>query len=173
MSRKRRVQVSPIPLGSVVYVHASLFYDIRVSNNANMNSCRKDRYCTLIIINLQVSNLPGSHFVSVLIKADKIYYFDSLAFPLLNSYVVTKLKTLKKPVYYCTKAIQGANSVFCGLYCICFLIICQRRNKSFEKFLKMFWYDSSDCYLRNEDVCTKIIMSSFLFNITAGIYIFQ
>ena len=113
------------------------------------------------IINLQVSNLPGSHFVSVLIKADKIYYFDSLAFPLLNSYVVTKLKTLKKPIYYCTKAIQGANSVFCGLYCICFLIICQKRNKSFEKFLEMFWYDSSDCYLRNEVMCREIIKSSF------------
>lgn len=112
------------------------------------------------IINLQVSNLPGSHFVSVVIKTDKIYYFDSLAFPLVNSYIVTKLKTLKKPIYYCTDAIQGVNSVFCGLYCICFLIICQKRNKSFEEFFKMFWYDSPGCYIKNEQVCAEIIKSS-------------
>ena len=112
------------------------------------------------IINIQISSLPGSHFVSVLIKPDKIFYFDSLAFPLVNSYIATKLKTLKKPIYYCTEDIQGANSVFCGLFCICFLIICQKRNKSFDDFMKMFWFDSPGCYIKNEKKCAEIIKSN-------------
>ena len=112
------------------------------------------------IINIQISNLPGSHFVCVLIKRNKIFYFDSLAFPLINSYIATKLESLKKPIYHCTKPIQGANSVFCGLYCICFLIICQKRNKSFEEFLKMFSFDTPGCYVKNEKKCTEIIKSN-------------
>ena len=112
------------------------------------------------IINLQISSLPGSHFVSVVIKPDKIFYFDSLAFPLVNSYIATKLKTLKKPIYYSSKAIQGANSVFCGLFCISFLIICQKRNKSLDDFMKMFWFDSPGCYIKNEKKCAEIIKSN-------------
>ena len=112
------------------------------------------------IINIQISNLPGSHFVCVLIKRNKIFYFDSLAFPLINSYIATKLESLKKSIYHCAKPIQGANSVFCGLYCICFLIICQKRNKSFEEFLKMFSFDAPGCYVKNEKKCTEIIKSN-------------
>ena len=37
------------------------------------------------IINSQTSNLSGSHFLCVLIKPKEIYYFDSLAFPLVNT----------------------------------------------------------------------------------------
>ena len=77
------------------------------------------------IINSQISDLPGSHFLCVLVKEEEIIYFDSLAFPLLNSYIKTKLKTANKPIKYCTQPIQGANSVFCGLYCLSFLIVCQ------------------------------------------------
>ena len=112
------------------------------------------------IINIQISNLPGSHFVGVLIKRNKILYFDSLAFPLINSYIETKLEALKKPIYYCTKPIQGANSVFCGLYCLCFLIICQKRKKKFEEFLKMFSFGSPGSYIKNEKKCTEIIKSN-------------
>ena len=112
------------------------------------------------IVNLQKSGLPGSHFVCILIKSDKIYYFDSLAFPIVNSYIDTKLETFNKPIYVSTKAIQGADSVFCGMYCIAFLVICQNRKKSFEEFLDMFSFDSPLCYTKNEEECTRIIQSS-------------
>ena len=112
------------------------------------------------IINSQTSNLPGSHFLCVLIKPKEIYYFDSLAFPLLNFYIDEKLKTMKKPIRYCHQAIQGATSVFCGLYCLSFLITCQKREKTLPEFLKMFSYDSPQCYIANEEVCTSIIKST-------------
>lgn len=112
------------------------------------------------IINSQISNLPGSHFLCVLIKPEEIYYFDSLAFPILNSYIDAKLKTVNKSIKYCTQPIQGANSVFCGLYCLSFLIVCQKREKSFEEFLKMFSFDPPGCYITNEQVCSSIIKSA-------------
>ena len=112
------------------------------------------------IINSQISDLPGSHFLCVLIKEEEIIYFDSLAFPLLNSYIKTKLKTVNKPIKYCIHPIQGANSVFCGLYCLSFLIVCQRKRRTFEEFLTMFSYDSQGHYIKNEKVCASIIKSS-------------
>ena len=78
------------------------------------------------IINSQLSKLPGSHFLSVLIEEEDIIYFDSLAIVPTNEYIITKLITANKPIRYCNKPIQGANSVFCGLYCLSFLIECQR-----------------------------------------------
>ena len=112
------------------------------------------------IINSQMSNLPGSHFLCVLIKEEEIIYFDSLAFPILNAYITAKLKTANKPIRYCDQAVQGANSVYCGLYCLSFLITCQRRRKTFEEFLNMFSYESPGCYISNEEVCLSIIKSS-------------
>ena len=116
------------------------------------------------IINSQISDLPGSHFLCVLIKEDEIIYFDSLAFPILNSYIITKLRrentNPRKPIRYCDQAIQGANSVFCGLYCLSFLIVCQRRRKTFKEFLNMFSYEAPGCYISNEKVCASIIKSS-------------
>ena len=116
------------------------------------------------IINSQISDLPGSHFLCVLIKEDEIIYFDSLAFPILNSYIITKLRrentNPRKPIRYCDQAIQGANSVFCGLYCLSFLIACQRRRKTFKEFLNMFSYEPPGCYISNEKVCASIIKSS-------------
>ena len=112
------------------------------------------------IINSQISDLPGSHFLCVLIKEEEIIYFDSLAFPILNAYITTKLKTANKPIRYCDQAIQGANSVFCGLYCLSFLIVCQRRRKTFKEFMNMFSYESPGCYISNEKVCASIIKSS-------------
>ena len=98
--------------------------------------------------------------MSVLIEEEEIIYFDSLAFAPTNEYIITKLKTVNKPIRYCDKTIQGANSVFCGLYCLSFLIECQRKKKNFKEFLNMFSYDSPECYISNEEVCTSIIKSS-------------
>ena len=113
------------------------------------------------IINSQISDLPGSHFLCVLIKEDEIIYFDSLAFPILNDYIKTKLKTTNKPIRLCDEPIQGANSVFCGLYCLSFLIVCQRKKRPFQEFLTMFSYDDPpECFDRNEEVCASIIKSN-------------
>ena len=113
------------------------------------------------IINSQTSDLPGSHFLAVLIKEEEVIYFDSLAFPILNAYIKTKLETVNKPIKHCIEAIQGANSVFCGLYCLSFLIVCQRKRRTFVDFLSMFSYeDPPRCFIKNEEVCASIIKSS-------------
>ena len=113
------------------------------------------------IINSQISDLPGSHFLCVLIKEEEIIYFDSLAFPILNAYIKTKLKTANKPIRRCSEPIQGANSVHCGFYCLSFLIVCHRKKRTFQEFLTMFSYDDPpECFDRNEKVCESIIKSS-------------
>ena len=61
------------------------------------------------IINLQKSELPGSHWISVIIQNKFIIYMDSVGLPLINEYILTKLKSFKKPIYYSSTDIQGTS----------------------------------------------------------------
>ena len=41
---------------------------------------------TSYIVNLQKSNLPGSHWIGVIFKEKSILYFDSMGLPVINTY---------------------------------------------------------------------------------------
>ena len=107
------------------------------------------------ILNLQKSDLPGSHWVSVLVTGKFILYFDSLGLPVTNDYILRRLKICKLPIYQSVLSIQGIFSKFCGFYCLAFLIKCHDGQKSFQDFLSLFKEGAS---VINDHICLDVII---------------
>ena len=88
----------------------------------------------MYIINLDSKIGLGTHWVSVIIKSNKLLYFDS--FGLIPPY---ELINLRSKYYYNFLQYQPINSFLCGYYCLYFfnefnkLII----TDSIEKFNKI------------------------------------
>jgi len=88
-----------------------------------------------IIINVDNSTLPGSHWTALVIRGNNAYYFDSFgrlydnaSFP--TEYTVSLQRLcLGKKVLFQDKVLQGFHSNTCGEYCI-YLI------KQLEKHIK-------------------------------------
>lgn len=108
-----------------------------------------------IIFNLSKSNEKGTHFVAILKKNGKIYYFDSFGEKCTNKNILKNLKINTNIIYYNTKKIQSITSNFCGLYCLAFLIVCQKENKSMSNFLNNF----KPFYKQNDKIVLKLILS--------------
>ena len=70
----------------------------------------------MYIINLDSKIGPGTHWVSVIIKRNKLLYFDS--FGLIPPY---ELINLRPKYYYNFLQYQPINSFLCGYYCLYFL----------------------------------------------------
>ena len=107
------------------------------------------------ILNLQKSDMPGSHWVSILMNDKFILYFDSIGLPVINTrYILKRLKKCKLPIYYSEVPIQGMFSKFCGFYALAFLIKCHEEKRTFKEFLSIFKEGET---IRNEEMCLKII----------------
>ena len=103
------------------------------------------------IINLDNSQYSGSHYVAVIVKSRHVWYFDSIGLPpglSMNADIFKRLLKTRKTIYWNKKSIQGITSLFCGFYCISFLVKCV------DEKVK---YDS-----RNEKVCTAIIKKALV-----------
>lgn len=107
------------------------------------------------ILNLQKSDLPGSHWISVLVTEKFILYFDSLGLPVMNEYILRRLKICKLPIYHSVLSIQGIFSKFCGFYSLAFLIKCHEEQKSFQDFLSIFKEGES---VLNDHMCLDVII---------------
>ena len=106
------------------------------------------------VVNIQKSNLPGSHWISILVKKNSILYFDSMGLPVINEYILKRLKLCNLPIYYSAASIQGIFSMFCAYYALIFLIKCHEEKMSFEDFLNIFKDGKS---LENEQICLNLI----------------
>ena len=106
------------------------------------------------IINIQRSGLPGSHWISVLVKKNCILYFDSIGLPVINEYIKKRLELCNCDIYYSRLSIQGIFSMFCAYYTLAFLIKCHEEKRSYEDFLGNFKHGKS---LENEKICLNII----------------
>ena len=106
------------------------------------------------VVNIQKSNLPGSHWISILVKKNSIIYFDSIGLPVINEYILKRLKLCNLPIYYSTASIQGIFSMFCAYYALAFLIKCHEEKMTFENFLNIFKDGQS---LENEQTCLNLI----------------
>jgi len=97
---------------------------------------RLKRPCT-IIVNTDPIGQPGTHWIGLLLKKNKAFYFDSFGLPLIQIDILNYLKKYYKYVIYNKKCIQHVNSLTCGLYCIAFA---QNVNneKMYRKFLNSF-----------------------------------
>ena len=91
----------------------------------------------MYIINLDSKIGLGTHWVSVIIKSKKLFYFDS--FGLIPPY---ELINLRSEYYYNFLQYQPINSFLCGYYCLYFLNEFDKLSKkndysSIEKFNKI------------------------------------
>lgn len=97
----------------------------------------KPRKHTSIVINLDPSNLPGSHWVAIHF-GKTAYYFDSYGlFPLKREIVHFLDRYYKGHWTYNRKWIQPVTSKLCGLYCSVFVLFMHKK-LSMSSFLSRF-----------------------------------
>ena len=107
-----------------------------------------------IVINLDFSSEPGSHWVALYIdEQNNAIYFDSFGFINLNEYFLSFLKNNKiEGIIFNKHQIQSFSSDVCGAHCIIFLkMICN--GFSFDEILKQFSSNKE----RNDFISSLII----------------
>lgn len=107
------------------------------------------------IFNLSPHYEDGSHFVAILKRHKTYYYFDSYGKVCKNKDIVNFLKSHTKFLICNKKIIQDKTSIFCGLYCLAFLITCQKNKKSLNFFVSKF----SKPLKSNDKICLSIILN--------------
>lgn len=104
--------------------------------NPNIQSKRQK---LSFIFNLSKHDEPGSHYVAVIIFRKKIYFFDSYGKKLTNTHIKNFLRKLNLKIFYHTEKIQPKNSIFCGFYCLSYLIFMSKHFVSnFKPYFNMF-----------------------------------
>lgn len=92
-----------------------------------------------VIINLDKSYSPGSHWVALYIDVNNIGWFlDSFGRSILNKYIRNFLKNQNVFfIFHNSKSLQGRLSEVCGVYCILFIkMMCSSFHP--DQFLKIF-----------------------------------
>ena len=111
------------------------------------------------ICNLDRSYEEGSHYIAISIKEENSIYFDSYGNPCLNEYIKNALvENHITEMYYSAKQIQNSISLFCGYFCLAFLI-CDERNIKLEDFLSLF---KENDVRSNEKLASEIIIQSLI-----------
>jgi hypothetical protein len=93
---------------------------------------------TSVIFNLSTSKEKGSHFVAIYKNNKKILYFDSFGKKKSNKHIKLFFKSSQCQISYNLTCIQDIKSYFCGIYCLAFLIFCQKENGTLKSFINMF-----------------------------------
>ena len=104
-----------------------------------------------LIINTKPSNMKGEHWVALVLKKKKCFYFDSFGVPILNDDILQFLQDYYK-VTYSDVCIQSVNSEKCGKFCIAF-VKTVRSKQSYSEFLSNFNFidlASNDLLIENK-----------------------
>ena len=98
-----------------------------------------------LIFNLQNSNQPGSHWISLSRKNINIFIFDSFGIGhiLKNIYGIYKDSNIITNIY----RIQHINSNLCGLFCVLFCLYDVNSKSKFIEFLNLL---NVNDYIKNE-----------------------
>lgn len=75
-----------------------------------------------IIYNLSKHDEEGTHFIAVNKISNKIFYYDPLGEECKNKSIRTFLEQFKVPIIENKIPTQSNTSVFCGIFCIAFLL---------------------------------------------------
>jgi len=111
-----------------------------------------------IIFNLSKHNEPGSHYVAIIICHKTIYYFDSYGKKLTNPSIKRILKNINMEIFYHKRAVQPIDSIFCGFYCLAYLIFMHFYYAgNFSSFFDMFFYPP---HKKNDNIVTKYILEN-------------
>ena len=120
-----------------------LNYKILVISKDQVYNLKNNFY----IINLNNSNEPGSHWVSLIINNNILYYWDSFGCPPFNEII----KLNHKIIYYNQYTIQDINDSNCGWYCLFFLYHMKHYKNDYKKMLELFIYNNE----KNSDILEK------------------
>ena len=108
-----------------------------------------------LIFNLSKHNEKGTHFVSIFANNKVLYYFDPLGNTCKNKDILKFIEKNKKTRKLRTRfpKIQSDDSIFCGFYCIGFLLA-MTTNITPKQFFILF-----DCgnLKNNDDIVIKFI----------------
>ena len=105
------------------------------------------------VINTSGNNLPGSHWVALIVSDGKCRYFDSFGVENLNLDILTVLKEVGITNYdFCSRQIQPLYSDKCGFYCVAF-ILSFVHGISYRKFIDIF----SDDLEINDKICLQFL----------------
>ena len=110
-----------------------------------------------VIFNTDKHNESGSHFVAIFCNKNKLFYFDPFGKKCTNKYIkkfiVKHLKDRK--CFYNATPIQNIKSLFCGLFCLSF-IISENKQIPFKKYLFSFSKNNK----LNDSIVTEMIIKS-------------
>ena len=98
-----------------------------------------------IIMNLQNSNQPGSHWITLKRVKNSIFIFDSFRIGYLPVCIFKVFKNLK--IITNIYRIQDISSNLCGMFCVLFILYDIKNKNDFVKFLTLY---NSNNFLKNE-----------------------
>lgn len=105
------------------------------------------------VINTGNSQSSGQHWVGLIIKRNKCWYFDSFGNFIDNLDILQSLKRIGVKRYFSnSKQIQSVRSNNCGYFCIAFVLSFVFEEK-YEDFLAKF----SENFTENEELCHNLI----------------
>ena len=113
-------------------------------------------YPCFLIVNLDSSEMTGSHWIALGVFAEKLEIFDSLGFQLLRwpRIPCSLLKFLHRMIVSrqlkIVKRIQSKNSILCGYFSIFYVVF--RSSHSFREISSVFTSDLS----KNDSILIKI-----------------
>jgi hypothetical protein len=129
----------------------SVMYDVRLDKIYMLKEFFDKKPVGNFIINLDIDNRGGTHFVSVVSLNDKIFWFDP--FGTINKELKDLIeKYHKKKIIYSNVKLQNINESNCGFWCLIFLKEAQNVKdlKSFNdaieemKFYKITFKNNKD-----------------------------
>ena len=109
-----------------------------------------------LIVNIDHSSMPGSHWLAVGVFKDRVEIFDPLGFKFFNwSYIPCHLLKLLHRLslsrrVVISKQIQSDESVLCAFYCIYYCVF--RSSLSFSKLCQPFKHQLE----RNDKILIKL-----------------
>ena len=112
-----------------------------------------------IIFNLSAHDEEGSHFIAIIKRTRKIFYFDSFGRYCTNKNLLKFIKSFGLNIEYNTTKIQDDNSSLCGYYCFYFLHEYSVKNVSYEKFISKFVHKPNEL-LKNDTKLMKLILEN-------------
>ena len=133
------------------YPLSNIFINNLLKDNKNFKGCfSKDQISLIennksIIINLNNSNEPGSHWITLKRVKNTIFVFDSFGIGYLPMTIFKVYKNFK--IITNIYRIQHISSNLCGMFCVLSILFDIKNKDNFIKFLTLF--NSSD-FLKNE-----------------------
>ena len=105
------------------------------------------------VVNTENSNSSGQHWIALITKQTKCWYFDSFGNELLNQDILRSLRKIGvKNYFFNCKQIQAVYSDSCGYFCIAF-VLSLILGINYEDFLSEF----SENVDQNDRLCLSLI----------------